>query len=118
MVIRDNQGLVFAALSMTIQALSDPSTAEAVEAPHAVELSCDTIQALYDPSTAEAVEALHAVELSCDSRLQQVILEGDSKNVVLALAAVDSSYSWYRQVVNDVKVVLRTGFQRMGSAPS
>jgi ribonuclease HI len=84
-IIRDNQGWVFAALSKTIQ----------------ISL---------DPTMAEAAAALLAVEFSRDSGLQHVILEGDSKNVVLALSETNANLSRYGQIIEDAKVVLR-GFR-------
>ena len=80
-IIRDYQGWVFAALSKTIQ----------------ISL---------DPTMAEAAAALLAVEFSRDSGLQQVILEGDSKNVVLALSETEANLSRYGQIIEDAKVVL------------
>jgi ribonuclease HI len=68
-IIRDHQGWVFAALSKTIQIF-------------------------LDPTMAEAAAALLAVEFSRDSGLQHVILEGDSKNVVLALSETDANLSY------------------------
>lgn len=81
-IIRDNMGPVFAA-------------------------QCKTIHAVYDPTTAEAVAALHALELSRDSGLQEVLLEGDSKIVVTALKDIDSNFCRYGQVIDDAKVVLK-----------
>jgi hypothetical protein len=69
-IIRDNLGRVFTAQSKTIQAM-------------------------YDPNTAEAIAALHDIELSCDSGLQEVLLEGDSMNVV-TLKDIDSNLCHYR----------------------
>jgi ribonuclease HI len=59
---------------------------------------------------AEAASALLAVEFSRDSGFQHVILEGDSKNVVLALSETDANLSRYGQIIEDAKVVLR-GFR-------
>lgn len=80
-IIQDNLGRVFAAQSKTIYAL-------------------------YDPTTAEAEGALYALELSRDSGLHEVMLEGDSKIVVIALTGMESNCCRYGQVIDDAKAVL------------
>lgn len=82
-IIRDHRGLVFAAQSKTIRAA-------------------------YDPTTVEAVASLYAIELSCDSRPKEVLLEGDSKTMVMALNDTDPSWCRYGQVIDDAKAMLNT----------
>jgi ribonuclease HI len=80
-IIRDGNGLVTAALSRTVNARMDPTTAE-------------------------ATAALHAVELCRDVGVQNLILEGDSLAVVKAIESRAQINHYYGQIIEDIRVVL------------
>jgi ribonuclease HI len=80
-IIRDERGLVIAALSRTIFAN-------------------------FDPQTVEATTALHAVELCKDIGVQDNFLEGDAFTVVKAIAFRTSTWHNFGQIVDDIQVVL------------
>lgn len=56
-----------------------------------------------DPSTGEALGAWNAVLLGCQLRLADVILEGDSFNVVAALKRNDPCLTSYGNLIDDAK---------------
>jgi ribonuclease HI len=65
-----------------------------------------SILAMYDPATGEAVAALVAVELYRDLDVFDVILEGDSLEVVNAINEDRSSRRKYGHILDDIKMVL------------
>ncbi|XP_059428470.1 uncharacterized protein LOC132162224 [Corylus avellana] len=80
-IIRDSKGLVIAALSRTV----------------------DTCPA---PVIAESMGALYASEFCCDLGVLDVILKGDSIQVVKAINKMGDQCSRYGQVIVDVQMVL------------
>ncbi|XP_059431532.1 uncharacterized protein LOC132165040 [Corylus avellana] len=84
-VVRDHEGLVCAALSKTMDGCPDPTTAE-------------------------AMGALCAMEFCRDLGLQDLILEGDSKVVVMALKNTGPNWCSYGQVISDI-VEVAHGFR-------
>ncbi|XP_059436284.1 uncharacterized protein LOC132169234 [Corylus avellana] len=83
MIARDDQGNVIAAQSKHISA----------------------IQA---PVVGEAMAALEAVEFSREVGLQDVILEGDSLQVVQALQKTEQNWIPYGHIVEDARLILNT----------
>jgi hypothetical protein len=69
---------------------------------------CKILMASLDPVTAEATIALHTVEFCRDVGCQDVILEGDSLSVVKAIFSREPTRHSYGQVIEDIKVVLRS----------
>ncbi|XP_059461760.1 uncharacterized protein LOC132190696 [Corylus avellana] len=82
-IIRDDRGRVLTALSKTL----------------------NSIQELV---VGEAMGALAAVEFSRDSGFFDVILEGDSKQVVDAITNTGPSWSKYEHIAGDIQEVRKT----------
>jgi ribonuclease HI len=61
-----------------------------------------------EPIHAEAMGALMAAELCRDLDLLDIILEGDSLQVVQALRCMSQNWSPYGQIVEDARSVLYT----------
>ncbi|GLT61043.1 hypothetical protein SLA2020_337780 [Shorea laevis] len=66
-----------------------------------------TINFLTEPVVAEAIAALQAAEFSRDLGLPSIILEGDSLQVVKAVAATSPNWSRHGQIIEDIKIVLQ-----------
>jgi ribonuclease HI len=56
-----------------------------------------------DPTAAEAIAAWHVVSMCVNCGFQQIVLEGDSMVVVLALNQTMASWSSYGQLIEDTK---------------
>jgi ribonuclease HI len=82
-IIRDAEGQVTAAKSMTIPGV-------------------------FEPAAGEAVAALHAVELCRDIGIFEVVLEGDSIMVTKAISGIGENWLRFGQIVEDIKLVLRS----------
>jgi ribonuclease HI len=61
-----------------------------------------------DPTTAEAMAALMAVQFCVEMGIQQVILEGDAKNVVAAVTSDEPDESGRGQLTADICMSLRS----------
>jgi ribonuclease HI len=61
---------------------------------------------MYDPAIGEAMAALMAIELYRDLDVFDVILEGDSIEVVNAINEDRSSQRRYGHILDDIKMVL------------
>ena len=85
-IIQDDKGVVFAALSRSVEA-------------------CPA------PVIVEAMGALHAIEFCQDSGLLNIMLEGDSLQVVQAVNAKGEQWLRFGQIIDDIQVVLSL-FQR------
>jgi ribonuclease HI len=85
-IIRDDKGAVFGALRR---------------------VACTT----QDPTMGEAIGALAAVEFSRDTGISDVILEGDSKQIVDAIAGMGSYWCKYGHIIGDINEVMK-GFRR------
>jgi ribonuclease HI len=79
--IRDDKGLVIAALSRTMEA-------------------CPV------PIIAEVMGELQATELCRDMGLSDIVLEGDSPQVVQAVNAKGDQWLCFGQIIADIQVVL------------
>lgn len=62
---------------------------------------CETFQAISDPTIAEAVAAWKAVAFSCELGFPQLILEGDTLEIVLFLQQEGPYLSRYGQLLED-----------------
>ena len=85
-IIRDAEGQVTAAKSMRIPGV-------------------------FEPAIREAVAALHAVELCQDLGIFEVVLEGDSIMVTKAIGGHGENWLRFGQIVEDIKLVLRSFWQ-------
>jgi hypothetical protein len=56
-----------------------------------------------NPTAAEAIAAWHVVSMCVNCRFQQIVLEGDSMVVVLALNQTMASWSSYGKLIEDTK---------------
>jgi ribonuclease HI len=66
----------------------------------------EVIQRLHEPDTGEAWGALRAVEFCEEMGFFDIILEGDSLNVVKAVGESEASWKPFGKIVEDTKVVL------------
>lgn len=82
-IIRDEKGFVIAALNKTIMEI-------------------------YDLVFAEASVALCAVELCREVGVHDIFLEGDSQLVVKAIFDLRPSWIRYGQIIDDIRMVLRS----------
>jgi hypothetical protein len=62
---------------------------------------------IQDPATAEALAARRAVELSLSLGITQLILEGDSLQIVQAIQGISNAQYMYGIIVEDLKALLR-----------
>jgi ribonuclease HI len=62
--------------------------------------------AMYDPAIGEAMAALVVVDLCWDMGVFDVILEGDSLEVVNAIKEDQNSRRRYGHILDDIKIVL------------
>jgi ribonuclease HI len=67
-----------------------------------------TIFANFDPAIGEALVVLHAAGFCCDLGICEVILEGDSLMVTRAFEKKGENWLRYGQIVEDTKLVLRS----------
>ena len=65
-----------------------------------------TRQGILEPSTGEAFGAFHAARLITELGLQNLILEGDAKQIVEAISSHTSTWSRYGHLVDDTKRLL------------
>jgi hypothetical protein len=63
-------------------------------------------QGILEPSTSEAFEAFHATRLITYLGLQNIILEGDTKQIVGAINSLMSLWSHYGHLVDDTRRLL------------
>jgi hypothetical protein len=61
-----------------------------------------------DPVTTKATAALNTIDFCGDVGCQYVILEGDSLSIIQAIALREPTRHSYGQVIEDIKVVLRS----------
>jgi hypothetical protein len=66
------------------------------------------IPIIVDPTKEKSVAAWQAVQFCCHLRHQRVVLEGDSLLVVLALRQDSSCWSGYGQLIEDVMIRLHS----------
>ncbi|XP_059446380.1 uncharacterized protein LOC132177917 [Corylus avellana] len=66
-----------------------------------------TQQGFLDPSAAEAMAALMAVQLCMEMGIQQVQLEGDAKNVIVAVNSKEPDKSGRGQLTEDIRSTLQ-----------
>ena len=66
-----------------------------------IAMMCDTLDFIQDPTTAEALAARQAVELSLTLGIRKIILKGDSLQVVHALQSFAGGRSLYGLIVED-----------------
>lgn len=71
---------------------------------------CSVQQYISDPTTTEAFGARLGVEFGCHLRFQSIILEGDAKEVVIALGRDDNGLGKYGSLIVDAREIL-AGFQ-------
>ena len=71
-------------------------------------MACATKDFINDPTTAEAVGAWFTVALAKRLGLRQVIMEGDSLEVVQAINREGNCWTAYGPIVNDIKDDLRS----------
>jgi ribonuclease HI len=68
---------------------------------------CQTKQGFLDPTTGEAMAALMAAELCVEMGITKVQFEGDAKNVVSTVLSNDPDDSHRGQVIEDIRTTLR-----------
>jgi hypothetical protein len=71
---------------------------------------CSVQQYVSDPTIAEAIGAWQGAKLGRDMGLQSIVLECDSKEIVLALGRVDYGLGKYGSIIVVARKLL-TGFQ-------
>ena len=69
---------------------------------------CKTLSTSLDPVTVEATMALYAAEFCREERCQDMVLEGDSLSVVKAITLREPTCHSYGQVIDSIKMVLRS----------
>ena len=67
-----------------------------------------TLDSLQDPTFGEALGARGAVEFARDLGFNDIILEGDSKQVVMAISSKERNWCKYGHIVGDILEVLNS----------
>jgi ribonuclease HI len=66
------------------------------------------IPRVFEPAAGEAMAALHAAKLCHDLGIFEVVLEGDSILVTKAIGGHGENWLRFGQIVEDIKLVLRS----------